>query len=187
MSKSSSRITPGKLSKLSLLAVITAGISACASAPASKIMVPENLQVPAAQQLFAETNASGVQIYTCSTSKTDISQYEWSFKAPQADLFDAAGNKTGKHYAGPTWESNDGSKVVGEVKARNDGPVASAIPWLLLTAKSTSGNGAFSKVTYIQRLVTEAGKAPADGCTKANFGSELRVPYKALYRYYTAA
>ena len=186
MPTSNAILPPSKLLML-LLAAISAGLSACASSPASKIVVPENLQVPAAQQFLAETNASGVQIYTCSASKTDVNKYEWSFKAPQADLFDAGGKKIGSHYAGPSWESEDGSKVVAEVKARNDGPAASAIPWLLLIAKSTSGNGVFSKVSYIQRLATEAGKAPVDGCSKANFGSELRVPYKALYRYYTAS
>jgi len=49
-----------------------------------------------------------------------------------------AGNKIAKHYAGTTWESNDGSKVVGEVKAKDNGPDPNAIPWLLLSAKSTS-------------------------------------------------
>jgi len=53
--------------------------------------------------------------------------------------FRMAGNKIAKLYAGPTWESNDGSKAVGEVKAKVNGPDPNAIPWLLLSAKSTSG------------------------------------------------
>ena len=92
----------------------------------------------------------------------------------------------GKHYAGPTWESNDGSKVVGEVKAKDAGPNASAIPWLLLSAKSTTGDGVFSHTQSIQRLHTVGGKAPADGCNQTLLGKETRVPYKATYFFYVA-
>jgi hypothetical protein len=73
--------------------------------------------------LSVVAQASGVQIYDCSASKADPSKFEWVFRAPEADLFDGTGKKIGKHYAGPTWESNDGSKVIGEVKARDDGPM----------------------------------------------------------------
>jgi hypothetical protein len=31
--------------------------------------------------------------------------------APEADLFDARGNRIGRHYAGPHWRSTDGSKI----------------------------------------------------------------------------
>jgi len=83
-------------------------------------------------------------------------------------------------------EANDGSKVAGEVKARDDGPAATAIPWLLLTAKSPSGNGVFSRTQSIQRLYTVGGKAPAGGCSKAQLGKAARVPYKATYYFYAA-
>src|SRR5206468_420762 len=96
-------------------------------------------RTPATEVLSLETEATGVQIYECNAGKDVPTRFEWVFKAPEADLFDRAGNKIGKHYAGPTWESNDGSKVVGEVKAQNAGPDSGAIPWLLLNAKSTSG------------------------------------------------
>src|SRR5258708_38972018 len=88
--------------------------------------VPDNLKVPATQTLSVVAQATGVQIYECSASKTDPTRFEWVFKAPEAELFDTAGKRIGKHYAGPTWESNDGSKAVGEVKARDDGPDANA-------------------------------------------------------------
>src|SRR6476660_6548289 len=111
--------------------------------------VPDNLKVPATHSLLLATPAVGVQIYLCSAAKTDPARFEWVFKAPEADLFDEAGRKIGKHYAGPTWESNDGSKVAGEAKARDDGPDANAIPWLLLGAKSPSGKGILSQTQNI--------------------------------------
>src|SRR5258707_5804902 len=161
------------------LAAILAGCAA--SKVGTNPLVPENLKVPAGQTLSLVSPATGVQIYECGASRTDPTKFEWVFKAPEADLFDLSGKRIGKHYAGPTWESNDGSKVVGEVKARDDGPSASAIPWLLLSAKSTSGSGAFSRTQAIQRLYTVGGKAPAAGCSKGQRGKEARVPYKATY------
>ena len=164
------------------LAGILAGCAA--SNVGTNPLVPENLKVPAGQTLSLVSPATGVQIYECRAGKTDPTKLEWAFKAPEADLFDLSGKKIGKHYAGPTWESNDGSKVVGEVKARDDGPAPTAIPWLLLSAKSTSGNGAFSRTQGIQRLYTVGGKAPAAGCNRAQLGKEARVAYKATYYFY---
>jgi hypothetical protein len=148
--------------------------------------VPEALKVPGNQVLFLETQAAGVQIYECRASKDDPTRFEWIFKAPEAQLFDDAGKKIGRHYAGPTWESNDGSKVVGEVRAQDKGPDPTAIPWLLLNAKSTSGSGTFSQTQSIQRLYTSGGKAPSEGCNQAKVGQEARVQYKAKYYFYTA-
>jgi len=166
------------------LAAILAGCAA--SNVGTNPLVPENLKVPAGQTLSLVSPATGVQIYECGAINADPARFEWIFKAPEADLFDLSGKKIGKHYAGPTWESNDGSKVVGEVKARDDGPAATAIPWLLLAAKSTSGNGAFGRIQGIQRLYTVGGKAPAGGCSQAQLGKEARVPYKATYYFYLA-
>ena len=146
--------------------------------------VPDSLRVPTTQTLSLETRATGVQIYDCKPSKDDPTRFEWVFRAPEADLFDPAGKKIGKHYAGPTWESNDGSKVVGDVMARDDGPDANAIPWLLLVAKSTSGVGVLGETASVQRVQTVGGKAPPDGCNQAQVGREIRVPYEAVYYFY---
>jgi hypothetical protein len=126
--------------------------------------VADNLKAPEGQVVMLKALARGVQIYECKVKPDNPNQFEWILKAAQADLFDNKGKKIGKHYAGPTWEANDGSKVVGEVKARAKAPNPSAIPWLLLQAKSQAGDGMFSKVTYIQRVDTVAGIAPAQKC-----------------------
>jgi hypothetical protein len=162
-------------------------LSGCASADVGMApVVPENLKVPATQTLAVVAQASGAQIYECNVSKTDPARFEWVFKAPEAELFDNAGKKIGKHYAGPTWESDDGSKVVGEVKARDDGPDVNAIPWLLLIAKSAEGNGIFGKTQSVQRVETVGGKAPAYGCNEAQQGTVARVAYLATYNFYVA-
>lgn len=169
------------IAKASLVALL----AGCAVSHAGTIPeVPETLKVPATQEVSLEAQATGVQIYECTASKDDPMRFEWVFKAPKAELFDTAGKSIGRHYAGPTWESTDGSKVVGEVRARDNGPDPNAIPWLLLSAKSTSGNGVFSRTQSIQRVHTAGGKAPAEGCNRAQAGKELLVPYKAVYYFY---
>ncbi len=147
--------------------------------------VPDKLRVGADQALALDLRGEGVQIYVCTARKDDATKFEWTLKAPEAELFDASGKKVGKHYGGPTWEGDDGSKVVGELKARDDGPDPNAIPWLLLSARSSSGSGMLGKITSIQRLHTVGGKAPAEGCSQAaQAGSEIRIPYQARYAFY---
>jgi Protein of unknown function (DUF3455) len=167
-----------------LTVVLATSFVGCASPSiAPPPAMAQNLKAPSDQTLSLATNARGVQIYECSRSKADPALLEWVFKAPEAELTDGAGKKLGTHYAGPTWEANDGSKVVAEVKARDDGPDSNAIPWLLLAAKSNSRTGAFGRTRLIQRVNTVGGKAPAAACERA--GQELRVPYTAVYYFYS--
>ena len=139
---------------------------------ASTVPVPDNLKPGANESLALVVPAKGVQVYECRDGK-------WVFVAPEAELFDGAGKKIGTHYAGPHWESADGSKLVGAVKQRADAPGAGNIPWLLLGTKSVASEGAFSKVSSIQRVATAGGIAPAAGCNEA--GAQARVPYTADY------
>src|SRR5262245_58404963 len=162
--------------KKSINAVLLAALAGCAT-PGNAPSVPATLQAPAGQALAVETAATGVQIYECRGGK-------WEFRAPEADLFDRKGNKIGTHYAGPTWESNDGSKVVAGVAARSDAPDANAIPWLLLTAKSNAGNGTFGQTKSIQRVSTIGGTTPTEACGAANAGKLARIAYKATYYFY---
>src|SRR5262245_370311 len=143
--------------------------------------VPANLKPGANEALALIVPAKGVQIYECRAKKDQADQFEWAFVAPEADLYDAAGAKIGKHYAGPRWESNDGSKIVGTAKERADAPRAGAIPWLLLASKSEGGAGAFSKVVSVQRVNTAGGVAPTDGCSRNTAGTIGRVSSTADY------
>jgi Protein of unknown function (DUF3455) len=166
---------------------VVALLSGCASSSAvGPPDAPETLRPPADQVLALEALATGVQIYECAANQDQPPRFEWVFKAPEAELFDKAGRKIGKHYAGPTWESTDGSAVVGELKARDGGPDPSAIPWLLLSAKSNSGTGVFRQIKSIQRLQTVGGKAPSEPCSRDNAQQVARVPYKATYYFYVA-
>ena len=161
------------------LALLAAGAHA-AAAPA----VPVNLAVPKGQVLAVETYARGVQIYDCKPAQDDARRFEWVFRAPEADLFDDEGKRVGHHYAGPTWEWTDGSKVVGTVAAQAPAAGGDAIPWLLLGVKSASTRGALAGTASVQRLDTVGGKAPAGSCDPATGAREARVPYTATYYFY---
>jgi hypothetical protein len=163
-------------------------VAACASPQPSRstVKVPDKLMPGANESLAMIVPAKGVQIYECRARKDQVGEYEWAFVAPEADLFDARGHRTGRHYAGPHWESTDGSKILGTVKERADAPVTDAIPWLLLAAKSVGSEGSFSKVTSIQRVNTVGGVAPKAGCSQATAGAPARINYTADYYFFTA-
>jgi hypothetical protein len=166
--------------------LLIAAMAGLANGDDAATNAPEALKAPAGQVLALSARAAGVQIYACTADKDDPTRFSWTLKAPEAALRDKSGQPLGKHYAGPTWEATDGSKVIGDVVAKDAGPDPAAIPWLLLRAKSTSGTGVFSAVASIQRLRTVGGKAPANGCDQAQSGKETRVPYSAEYLFYTA-
>jgi hypothetical protein len=168
------------------LLAFAAHLAGCATGPAAPTSVPAALEPAGKQSLAMVLPATGVQIYECRAAANRPGAYEWAFVAPDAELFDQAGKRIGRHYAGPHWEAADGSRVVASVAARADAPRTDAIPWLLLTARSVGPEGAFSKVTSIQRTNTVGGLAPSEGCSAAAAGAIARVDYRADYRLFTA-
>jgi Protein of unknown function (DUF3455) len=164
-----------------IVATSQLGLIACSAMNTSVhlVAVPQNL---AHEKYAFALPAKGVQIYECRIAADG--KAAWAFVAPEAELFDTSGKLVGKHYGGPTWESNDGSKTIGTVKQRADAKTANDIPWLLLSAKSTGPNGAMAAVTSIQRVNTVNGVAPADGCGAGKAGTVARVPYTADYYYF---
>ena len=138
----------------------------------------DSLQVPQGNKVAFHAYALGVQIYRWNGTS-------WAFVEPVATLFADANyhGKVGIHYAGPTWESNSGGKVVA-ARLAGCSPDPTAIPWLLLRAVSTDDPGIFGSVTYVQRLNTTGGLAPtAPGST---IGARVEVPYTAEYVFYRA-
>lgn len=153
-----------------------------ALAQACSLEIPDAIKVPDGNRFAFSFHAEGVQIYKCTASGGTAS---WVFQAPQADLFGKHHHFAGTHYAGPTWELNDGSSVVGS-KVAAATVDTTAIPWLLLQAVSHDGDGRMAKVTYVQRLETVGGLAPADGCDVAHADAIANVDYTATYAFYEA-
>jgi hypothetical protein len=139
---------------------------------------------PGGHGLLLSTFGDGVQIYVSVEDAANPGQFVWRFQEPRADLFESSAEQTllGIHYAGPTWEANDGSTVVAMRIGDAPSPHPNSIPQLLLKATSHTGTGLFSNVTYIQRLDTVGGIAPATLPTVA--GQLFEVPYTATYNFF---
>lgn len=98
-----------------------------------------------------------------------------------------------------TWQSSlDSSKVWAQkfssIPAGSDAscPNAGAIDCLLLqsigTEKGPTGGKIMTKTTFIQRLNTSGGSAPATGCSVAgDVGHQALVPYSADYLFFRQA
>jgi hypothetical protein len=152
--------------------------------------VPSDIAVPADVKLAVHDHAIGMQIYNCAASggadAGASTTYAWTFKAPDALLYDMTFAPVGSHGAGPSWTASDGSSVVAPQIARVDAPQAGAIPWLLLKELSTTGPGLFSEIAFVQRVNTWGGVAPATGCDASTANTLVRVPYSADYYFYVS-
>jgi len=159
-------------------AAVLLGAAALAAEADQTVVAP-----PEGSALLLELVADGVQIYTCDAKEGG---FVWSFKAPEANLFDRQGRQIGTHFAGPTWKIDDGSAIVGEVVARADAAEPGAIPWLLLRAKSQEGSGTLSGAAYIRRIETKGGLAPKTGCDASHLSAQARMRYSATYQFLSA-
>ena len=159
-------------------AALVAAAGALLSFSVAAQEVPKQIEPPTNEPLLLRVHAKGDQIYTC---KADGAQFTWTLKAPDAKLFDKDGKPFGKHFKGPSWEANDGSRVTGKAVANAPSPDANSIPWLLINVVSHDGSGVLSSVTTILRINTKRGKAPASGCNAAHVDQEVRRPYSADY------
>lgn len=165
---------------LVLLSALCAAIAGCAATPS----VPGPLRLPADQVLIKQLHGAGAQVYECQPAKNDPAQFEWVFRGPEASLLSKGGRIVGKHYAGPTWEAADRSRVVAEAVGSSPSLKPNSIPWLLLKATATAGNGLFAHVQFIQRINTAGGRVPAAGCRREQAGQQLRAAYTADYLFY---
>jgi hypothetical protein len=178
-------LTPPGL--LILATTIAGGAGGASAAPAdawiSPPKVPAALAVPATAKVTAHFHAVGAQVYAC-VAAPGTTHFAWTLQRPDAALFDQKGAPAGTHGAGPSWTAKDGSTVAAKKVAQADAPTADAVPWLLLRADNTSGDGVFSKVVYVQRVETKKGKPPATKCDASTANAEARADYSADYYFY---
>ena len=166
-----------------LLLLTTLAAMALTASVASAQPVPDRIQVPAGNEPYLQTHAIGAQVYACAATADGP---KWQFVEPQAVLYDDHARLLGVHFAGPTWQTRDGSQVKA---AKVDGVTVdpTAIPWLLLKKTSTTP-GRLAATTYVQRLNTRGGLEPAASkCSTATVGNERKVLYTADYRFWRAA
>lgn len=162
--------------------------------------VPPALEVPAGNSAFLVGHAYGTQNYVCTLVPGG---FEWTFFGPQATLFDDAGQQIATHFLSPnpdengkaraTWQHSQDSSAAWAVAIANSADSAfvdpNAIPWLLLRVVGAEDGaiprGALSQTTYLQRINTQGGLAPENGCSRTlDLGMKALVPYSADYVFY---
>jgi hypothetical protein len=159
---------------------LTVFIAAClfplSALSIANAQVPDAIAVPG-ETLVETIHAEGAQIYDCKAESGG--KAVWQFREPIATLL-IDGKTVGRHYAGPSWELVDGSKVMGKVAGQAPGATRKDIPWLKLEVTPQGGTGRLTGVTTIQRLNTKGGVAegPCDPV-----GALLSVPYSADYAF----
>jgi hypothetical protein len=184
------------------VAFIVALLQPIAAADLVPPSVPNNLEVPAGNMAFLEGHAVGTQNYICLPSGASVA---WTLVGPQATLFNDKDRQLITHFFSPnpdesnilraTWQhSRDTSTVWAMAIASSSDPIfvePGAIPWLLLEVvgdqPGPTGGKRLTQTTFIQRVHTSGGVAPAPECAQiADIGKRVFVPYLADYVFYKA-
>jgi hypothetical protein len=158
--------------KTTLALLLLSGL--CVNAFAAETPLPDAIAAPG-EAVVLSVHAEGAQVYECKAGADGKSA--WAFREPIATLL-VDGKTVGRHYAGPNWEHNDGSAVVGKTAGNAPGKTPNDIPWLKLSVVSQRGSGVLTGVTTVQRINTRGGKLEG-ACDKA--GSFSSAPYSADY------
>ena len=157
--------------------------------------VPAKLEVPTGNEAFRVGHAFGTQNYVCLPSGADV---KFVLFTPQATLFNG-GEQVTTHFFSPnpveggvvraTWEDSVDTSFVWARALASETVDAKAITWVLLQTAGTevgpTGGDTLAKTTFVQRVNTRGGLAPATGCSlPTDIGSKRFVPYKADYFFY---
>ena len=200
-------LTAARIAAIGLM--VTAGARAAHAENITVPGVPDNLNVDEGNEVFLVGHGVGTQNYVCAPSATSATGFAFSLFTPQATLLDDTGEQLITHFFSPnndprvkppeagtirvTWEdSRDTSRVwafllqqsLDEHFVRRD-----SVAWLLLKKSGVdvgpTGGDRLTKTTFIQRLNTVGGLAPASGCsTFADLNRRVHVPYFADYFFY---
>jgi Protein of unknown function (DUF3455) len=178
---------------------------------------PASITPPVGNSVFLVGHATGTQGYVCLPTSTGASwtvnasrpqatlfasffgqdiQILTHFLSPDTDPNQFAPNPLA--FGNATWQSSfDSSKVWGNslasITAGSDPscPNAGSISCLLLQSigsqQGPTGGKLMTQTTYVQRLNTNGGSAPADGCAvSGDVGKQTLVPYTADYYFFHA-
>ena len=195
-------INPGVAFRL----LVAAGVAALGLAvPARAVAAPEAsalppVLIPDGATPYLRTHAVGTQNYICLATGSGLA---WRFIGPQATLFVTVlgfEQQVTTHFLSPnpdeagvaraTWQASlDSSRVWARATQIVDDPAVIGtgnIPWLLLqrvgARRGPTGGSLLSQATWIQRVNTVGGVAPATGCSQStDTGRIALVPYSTDY------
>ena len=160
--------------------------------------VPADIQVDASSEAFLLGRGVGTQNYVCQPS-TSLGRVAWTLFTPQATLFSDLDEQLTTHFFSPnpveggivrvTWEDSRDTSIVWGLVIGSAVVTPDAIPWLLVQKAGTqvgpTGGATLSQTTFIQRVNTTGGLAPATGCDQLkDVGRKRFVPYTANYFFF---
>lgn len=160
--------------------------------------VPPGLEVPAPSQAFLVGHAIGTQNYVCQPSQS-LGRVAWTLFTPEATLFGEQNDQLITHFFSPnpvenaivraTWQDSADTSIVWARAVASATVDPSAIAWVTLQATGTqhgpTGGGTLADTTFVQRLNTTGGLAPATGCdVPTDAGRKAFIPYTADYFFY---
>jgi hypothetical protein len=150
----------------------------------SQATLPDAVKVPAGHRVVMETVGVGEITYECRDKANTPGAHEWAFIGPSAALNDRGGQQVGKYFGPPaTWQAMDGSRITGTQVAVAPAE-AGSIPLQLVKANPAVGEGKMNGVSYVQRVATRGGVAPAMACDATSKGRRETVRYQADYIFY---
>jgi hypothetical protein len=161
------------MTKLVFVLALMGAVAAAAHAEGVENL-PATIAVKAGAPV-AQLQAAGAQIYVC--AKNAAGALNWTFREPVATLLEG-GKTVGRHFAGPTWEFDDGSRVVGEPVSEAPGTTAKDAAWLKLSVKEPAKSGLVAGATSILRIDTKGGVFEGACDREGELHSE---PYTATY------
>jgi len=198
----------GCMTALALTCAVALPQAAQAQSVVTPPPVPANIQVPAGNEAFLLGRGVGTQNYVCQPAAS-VGRVAWTLFTPEATLFSDQGGQLTTHFFSPnpfefspspfangvvraTWQdSRDTStvwaKAIGAATVSPD-----AIAWVLLQTAGVqagpTGGSTLAVTTFVQRLNTFGGLAPATGCDiPTDVGTKAFVPYTADYFFYRKA
>jgi hypothetical protein len=178
---------------------------------------PAAITPPAGNSAFLVGHAVGTQGYVCLPTSTgaswtvnaarpgatlftnifgDAVQIITHFLSPNTNPNGFAPNPL--PFGNPTWQSSlDSSKVWGQAtqsiaagsdpSCPNPGAIACLLLQVIGAGQGPAGGQLLTKTTFIQRLNTNGGSAPATGCAvSGDVGKQTLVPYTADYFFFRA-
>jgi len=169
--------------------------------------VPASIQVPAPSVAFLLGRGVGTQNYVCQPAAS-LGRVAWTLFTPEATLFSDQKAQLTTHFFSPnpfefspspfanglvraTWQDSRDTSIVW-AKAISASTVSpDAIAWVLLQTAGVqagpTGGSTLAATTFVQRLNTFGGLAPATGCdVPTDAGNKAFVPYTADYFFYRA-
>jgi uncharacterized protein DUF3455 len=160
--------------------------------------VPPGLEVPAPSEAFLLGRGVGTQNYECQPTDS-LGRVGWVLFTPEATLFDDQGGQLTTHFFSPnpdengvvraTWQDSRDTSTIWAKATASATVDPNSIAWVKLQVVGTrpgpTGGDALTVTTFVQRLNTRGGLAPATGCdVLPDVGHRAFVPYTADYFFY---